>query len=58
MWQPKKVVNYGSAGALRTGLSGLCRVTRFKQRDMDVRAPFHSGKTLKTISLSILMEMA
>ena len=35
---PKKVVNYGSAGALRRGLSGLYRVTRFQQRDMDVRA--------------------
>ena len=36
--RPKKVVNYGSAGAVRTGLSGLHRVTRFQQRDMDVRA--------------------
>ena len=37
-YRPKRVVNYGSAGALRKGLSGLCRVTRFQQRDMDVRA--------------------
>ena len=36
--RPKRVVNYGSAGALREGLSGLRRVTRFMQRDMDVRA--------------------
>ena len=36
--QPKQVINYGSAGALRAGLSGLCRVTRFQQRDMDVRS--------------------
>ena len=32
------MVNYGSAGALRAGLAGLHRVTRFLQRDMDVRA--------------------
>ena len=37
-YTPERVVNYGSAGALRKGLSGLCRVTRFQQRDMDVRA--------------------
>jgi adenosylhomocysteine nucleosidase len=45
-YRPKKVVNYGSAGALRTGLSGLCRVTRFQQRDMDARAlGFSLGQT-------------
>ena len=45
-YRPKKVVNYGSAGALRTGLSGLYRVTRFQQRDMDVRAlGFSLGQT-------------
>ncbi len=44
--QPKYVVNYGSAGALRPGLTGLCRVTRFLQRDMDVRAlGFALGQT-------------
>ena len=43
---PEKVVNYGSAGALRKGLSGLYRVTRFQQRDMDVRAlGFALGQT-------------
>ncbi len=43
---PKKVVNYGSAGALRTGLGGLYSVTRFQQRDMDVRAlGFSLGET-------------
>ncbi|MFL2845907.1 MAG: 5'-methylthioadenosine nucleosidase [Candidatus Puniceispirillaceae bacterium] len=43
---PKKVVNYGSAGALRTGLAGLYSVTRFQQRDMDVRAlGFALGQT-------------
>ena len=45
-FSPKKVVNYGSAGALRKGLSGLYRVTRFQQRDMDVRAlGFALGQT-------------
>ena len=29
MHQPKQVVNYGSAGALRPGLAGLHRVTCF-----------------------------
>ena len=44
--QPKQVVNYGSAGALRPGLAGLHRVTRFLQRDMDVRAlGFALGQT-------------
>jgi len=46
MRQPKQVVNYGSAGALRPGLAGLHRVTRFLQRDMDVRAlGFALGQT-------------
>ena len=46
MHQPKHVVNFGSAGALRPGLAGLHRVTRFLQRDMDVRAlGFALGQT-------------
>ncbi|MDA8717179.1 hypothetical protein N9M78_04425 [Alphaproteobacteria bacterium] len=36
--QPTHVVSYGSAGALRPGLAGPHRVTRFLQRDMDVHA--------------------
>ena len=45
-YRPKQVVNYGSAGALRKDLSGLYRVTRFQQRDMDVRAlGFSLGQT-------------
>ena len=45
-YKPKRVINYGSAGALRVGLSGLCRVTRFQQRDMDARAlGFSLGQT-------------
>ena len=44
--QPKHVVNYGSAGALRPDLAGLHRVTRFLQRDMDVRTlGFALGQT-------------
>ena len=40
------MVNYGSAGALRSGLAGLHQVTRFLQRDMDVRAlGFALGQT-------------
>ena len=46
MASPKQVVNYGSTGALRPGLAGLHRVTRFLQRDMDVRAlGFALGQT-------------
>ena len=44
--QPKHVVNYSSAGALRPDLIGLHRVTRFLQRDMDVRTlGFALGQT-------------
>ncbi len=44
--QLRQVMNYGSAGALRPGLAGLHRVTRFLQRDMDVRAlGFALGQT-------------
>ena len=46
MHQPKNVVNYGSAGALCSDLAGLHRVTRFLQRDMDVRTlGFALGQT-------------
>ncbi len=45
-YQPKQVINYGSAGALRADLSGLYRVTRFQQRDMDARSlGFALGQT-------------
>jgi len=45
-YKPRRVINYGSAGALRTDLSGLYRVTSFQQRDMDVRAlGFSLGQT-------------
>ncbi len=43
---PKTIVNYGSAGSLRTDLSGIQEVTRFFQRDMDARAlGFELGQT-------------
>ena len=45
-FSPETVVNYGSAGTLRPDLSGIHRVTRFLQRDMDVRAlGFELGQT-------------
>ena len=44
--EPKAVVNFGSAGALASSLSGLQEVTRFVQRDMDARAlGFSLGET-------------
>ena len=44
--QLKQVVNYGSAGALRPGLASPHRVTRFLQRDLDVRVlGFALGQT-------------
>ena len=45
-YQPRHVLNYGSAGALRPGLVGVHEVTRFYQRDMDARAlGFTLGQT-------------
>jgi adenosylhomocysteine nucleosidase len=44
--RPRAVVNYGTAGSLKPGLRGIHRVTRFLQRDMDVRAlGFELGQT-------------
>tara|TARA_B100001287_G_C22637534_1_gene508374 strand:+ start:783 stop:1352 length:570 start_codon:yes stop_codon:yes gene_type:complete len=34
---PSHLINYGTAGALNTSISGLNRVNRVMQRDMDVR---------------------
>ncbi len=36
--RPHSVINFGTAGALRAGLSGLVEVGATVQRDMDVRA--------------------
>jgi adenosylhomocysteine nucleosidase len=35
--QPQEIVNFGSVGSLNKKLSGLIEVTKFYQRDMDVR---------------------
>ena len=43
---PKTVINYGTAGSLNKNLSGLCEVSNFFQRDMDVSAlGFEIGET-------------
>lgn len=52
--KPDLVINFGTAGAVRSGLSGLIEVGAAVQRDMDVRAlglalgttPFESGSEL------------
>ena len=36
-YKPTKVINYGTAGAIKKGLSGIVECTKFYQRDMDVR---------------------
>ena len=35
--KPSKVINYGTAGSINKGLSGIVECTKFYQRDMDVR---------------------
>tara|TARA_B100001027_G_C16202591_1_gene301275 strand:- start:379 stop:909 length:531 start_codon:yes stop_codon:yes gene_type:complete len=35
--KPNLVINFGSAGAIKEGLSGLVECTKFYQRDMDAR---------------------
>ena len=35
--KPIEVINYGTAGAIKKGLSGIVECTKFYQRDMDVR---------------------
>ena len=35
--QPEEIVNFGSVGSLNKELKGLIEVTKFYQRDMDVR---------------------
>ena len=36
-FNPDEIVNYGSAGAIKKGLSGIVECTKFYQRDMDAR---------------------
>ena len=46
-FNPDEIVNYGSAGAIKKGLSGIVECTKFYQRDMDVRGllDFKLGET-------------
>ena len=37
-FKPKEVINYGTAGSLKSQLNGLVECTKFYQRDMDVRS--------------------
>jgi adenosylhomocysteine nucleosidase len=39
-FKPSEVINYGTAGAVKKGLSGVVECTKFYQRDMDVRGLF------------------
>ena len=49
-YKPKYVVNYGTAGSLNKNISGLIEVSKFYQRDMDVRAVSYTHLTLPTMS--------
>ena len=45
-FKPDLIINFGTAGAKKKGLSGLIECTRFYQRDMDVRSlNFKLGET-------------
>ena len=45
-YKPEYVVNYGTAGSLNKNISGLIEVSKFYQRDMDVRGlGFQLGQT-------------
>ena len=37
-YKPSEVINYGTAGAIKKGLTGIVECTKFYQRDMDVRS--------------------
>ena len=46
LYNPKKIINYGTVGSLNKSLNGLIKCTIFKQRDMDVRPlGFKVGET-------------
>jgi len=46
IYKPKLIINYGTAGAINTGLKGIIECTKFYQRDMDVRGlDFKLGET-------------
>ena len=36
-YKPFEVINYGTAGSVKKGLSGIVECTKFYQKDMDVR---------------------
>jgi len=46
-FKPREVINFGSAGAIKKGLSGIVECTKFYQRDMDVTGllDFKLGET-------------
>ena len=46
-FKPNQVINFGSAGAIKQGTSGIVECTKFYQRDMDVRGllDFKLGET-------------
>ena len=46
-FKPDQIINYGSAGAIKKGLSGIVECTSFYQRDMDARGllDFKLGQT-------------
>ena len=45
-YQPKTVINYGTAGAINNKLAGIIECTKFYQRDMDVTGlNFQLGET-------------
>ena len=46
-YNPKKIVNFGTAGSTKANIQGLVRCTNFIQRDMDVRGllNFKLGET-------------
>ena len=37
-YKPSEVINYGTAGTIKKGLTGIVECTKFYQRDMDVRS--------------------
>ena len=56
LYKPNVIINYGTVGSLNPKLSGLIKVNKFFQRDMDVRPlGFEYGETpfdkVNTISL-------
>ena len=45
-YKPKVIINYGTAGSLKSNVSGLVKVTGFVDRDMDARPlNFKLGQT-------------